>query len=129
MHGAWAANKTLIKHGLIVAHRNGGYNERAGGIRSLGPHTFTLTDNGKLFIEALLEKNPDIQRQIDAVRGTAGSAPTAVPFHPTAPVAKVPRRAFAASSNKPQSKNSAEDEQELRERAVEALVGHQKELC
>lgn len=71
--GAWASIKTLNSHDLVVAANNTpvvGYSARAGGLRTLGgPSTYMLTDNGKLFTRALLEKNPDVQQQIRALRG------------------------------------------------------------
>jgi hypothetical protein len=59
--GAWAAITTLQSHDLVsVQQRAVAYNERAGGMRSLGKNSYMLTPNGRLFLQALLEKNPDI---------------------------------------------------------------------
>lgn len=64
--GAWKSIDTLVKHDLITRKNSCRYNANAGGMRSLEPDKFTLTDNGKLFIDALLQRYPDIERN----RGT-----------------------------------------------------------
>jgi hypothetical protein len=130
--GAWSGVKTLEKHGLVSANRRVAYNERARGLRSLGPHTFTLTPDGELFIDALLAKNPDIKQQISAARsqmpvefqnlGTQ-SAAHLVTGGSTAPVAR-----HTARKATPTSENSAKDDQELREWVQSAQIGQQKQF-
>lgn len=141
LRGAWAANKTLVRHNLITAHRSVGYSERAGGLRSTGPSTFALTENGKRFIEALLEARPDIQRQIDVARGqgvmgtervshsNVHGFSTGGSFGIVNPYAK---RGFAkksASPHKSGNKFYQSDEQELRAWLETATVGQQKEFA
>lgn len=142
--GAWASIKTLESHGLVAGQRSAvGYSERAGGLRSHGPSTYTLTRNGQLFTQALLVKNPEVQRQIRAVRGgsntTGFSFATQQHYQATA-TTNVSGRAAAAWSNvdafnllsasPPQGSTSndanGDDEQELRNWLELALPGHQK---
>jgi hypothetical protein len=52
-YGAWSSKQTLRKHGLIQENRVGG-RASAGGAST----TWTLTENGKLFTQALLRKFP-----------------------------------------------------------------------
>lgn len=69
--GAWSSIKTLEAHDLImVQKRRVQYDGNAGGFRSLGCNSYMLTANGKLFIQALFQRNPDLKHQI-------GSAPDA----------------------------------------------------
>jgi hypothetical protein len=71
--GAWASIQTLQSHDLVtVQQRAVVYNERAGGMRSLGKNSYMLTPNGRLFLQALLEKNPDI---VPPGGGAGGRAP------------------------------------------------------
>jgi hypothetical protein len=55
-YGAWSSKKTLVKHNLLQENKATQNGER--GFRSTGALTWTLTDNGKLFIQALLRKFP-----------------------------------------------------------------------
>lgn len=140
--GAWAAVKTLASHGLVTVHKAVvGYNARAGGLRSHGPSTYTLTQNGTLFTEALLQKNPDIQQQVQAVRGRSTVTPSSYPLtatwsgsnaHTMADPATA-RNIFADLPDSAIQRPVAEgiagvDEQELREWLEKALPGHQKEF-
>jgi hypothetical protein len=50
-YGAWSSKKTLVNHGLL--QKNQTTNRRV-----TGESTLILTDNGKLFIKALLRKFP-----------------------------------------------------------------------
>jgi hypothetical protein len=63
--GAWSSIKTLVDHDLImVQKRRVQYDGNANGFRSLGCNSYMLTPNGKLFIQAFLQRNPDIQQQV-----------------------------------------------------------------
>ena len=55
-YGAWSSKKTLVKHGLIKESRTTQMGRH--GIVCNGVFEYTLTENGKLFVEALLEKFP-----------------------------------------------------------------------
>ena len=69
--GAWSSIKTLEAHDLImVQKRRTHYDGNAGGFRSLGCNSYMLTANGKLFIQALFQLNPDLKQHI----GTAADA-------------------------------------------------------
>jgi hypothetical protein len=73
--GAWSGIKTLQAHDLVMVQQRAiGYNDRAGGLRSLGKNSYMLTPNGRLFITALLQKNPDLQREQRS--GSVGRAST-----------------------------------------------------
>ena len=124
MHGAWAANKTLVKHNLLLAQR---------GMRGQ-PSTYTLTDNGKLFIQALLETRPDVRRQIDAARGGGGARGTVPrpvlrnPYAAAAAAAAAKRRSKTPTKNKTGKTNKffVTDEQALRSWLATASIGQQK---
>ena len=69
--GAWSSIKTLEDHDLImVQKRRVEYNGNAGGFRSLGSNSYMLTANGKLFIQALFQRNPDLKEQIKSAADT-----------------------------------------------------------
>jgi len=139
--GAWSANKTLISHDLLHAQRTVGYNERAGGIRA-EKSRYSLTPNGRQFLEALLQKNPDIQREIDAVRqqhpfAAAAPAPDRNLFAGMTgggggggvhPHHRSPVRSTSSTQRRPPTATSARDEQELRDWLRTAAVGHVKEF-
>ncbi len=55
-YGAWSSKKTLVKHGLIKESRTTQMG-RQGKVCN-GVFEYALTDNGKLFLEALLRKFP-----------------------------------------------------------------------
>jgi len=55
-HGAWSGMKTLKDHNFITEEGKAQYTDR--GWRS-APHKFTLTRNGRMFIEALLANRPE----------------------------------------------------------------------
>jgi hypothetical protein len=151
--GAWAGNTQLQNHGLITVQKNVTYNERAGGLRNNGVHRYTLTPNGQLFIDALLELNPGIRQQIDAagggrrgdpggpdmsmdrngpgVAGTyASGVATQLIRNPYAASATgvLPRLPSAGSTPKKSSKLAENDERELRAWAGTARIGQQKEF-
>jgi hypothetical protein len=54
VHSGWSSIKTLIKHNLISMYRHGNR-----------PSSYTLTNNGILFIDALIEKNPSLRYEIN----------------------------------------------------------------
>jgi hypothetical protein len=54
--GAWKSKDTLVKHGLLTQNNSRQFGER--GWRSNGVWTWTLNDNGRQFIQALLRKFP-----------------------------------------------------------------------
>ncbi|KAI2494278.1 crossover junction endonuclease MUS81 [Fragilaria crotonensis] len=56
MHGAWAANKTLLKHHLLTTEGNNRQYIHGVGFRSNGCASFTLTSDGEQFTEAMLRK-------------------------------------------------------------------------
>lgn len=56
MHGAWAANKTLLKHHLLTTEGNNRQYIHGVGFRSNGCASFTLTRDGERFTEAMLRK-------------------------------------------------------------------------
>ena len=63
--GAWSSIHTLEQHDLImVQKRRVQYDGTAGGFRSQGSNSYMLTANGKLFIQALFQRNPDLQQQM-----------------------------------------------------------------
>lgn len=55
-YGAWKSKDTLVKHGLLTQNNTRQFGDN--GWRSNGVWTWTLNDNGKQFIEALLKKFP-----------------------------------------------------------------------
>ena len=55
-YGAWSSKKTLVKHGLIKESRTTQMG-RKGHICN-GVFEYTITENGKLFVDALLQKFP-----------------------------------------------------------------------
>ena len=72
-YGAWSSNTTLQKHDLLTCHKTARWNERANGIRSQGPSTYHLTQNGKRFIEALLESRPNLKREVERAAPSSAS--------------------------------------------------------
>ena len=140
-YGAWAGIKTLTSHDLVQKQQTVAYNQRAGGLRSEKAR-YSLTDNGKLFIEALLQTYPEIQREIDAVKGnldTSQMFPSAEDnatsqrnrlFHANPYQPSPPRYAGTATARprKAPTPLSLQDEQELRTWLSTALVGHVKEF-
>ena len=69
--GAWSSMKTLEDHDLItVQKRHVHYDGNAGGFRSLGSNSFMLTANGKLFIQALFQRNPDLKNEFRSAADT-----------------------------------------------------------
>ena len=134
-HGAWSANKTLINNGLLVVQRGGAaYSAAAGGFRSLGANSYTLTQDGINFIAAMLEKYPDIQEEIDRVRGNGNILFAASPTVSVASRSSSLSHWSATSGNsstpprsqlKPSAKAS-EDETSLREWLSTATFYEQK---
>ena len=64
-YGAWKGIDTLIRHNFV--HRQNAqraYSERAGGIRSMGRDSFSLTREGELFIEQLFKVRPQAKEQL-----------------------------------------------------------------
>lgn len=145
-YGAFAGMKTLVSHDLVHSQRGAvAYNARAGGLR--GEKTrYSLTANGRLFVEALLQTNPEIQREIDAARGhlphlnhdnndNAAAAPpnrnplfasAAHSYRPSPPRNSGQQR--TNNNNKPPTQRSLQDERELRQWLAAALPGHMKEF-
>ena len=82
MYGAWSSMKTLQSHQLVTG---GGTNPTFGtrGFRSQ-PAEYTLTRNGKLFIDALFSKRPEAATAGQVISGTsfaaAASPAAASPF-------------------------------------------------
>ncbi|KAL7576738.1 hypothetical protein ACA910_005655 [Epithemia clementina (nom. ined.)] len=69
--GAWKGHETLVKHGFLHVQKAGvAYNERAGGLRALGKNTYSLTLEGELFTEALLQRHPEILGQLTSTVST-----------------------------------------------------------
>lgn len=60
-YGAWSSKKTLINHGLIQERRTTQMGRR--GHVCNGVFEYSLTSDGKLFLEALLEKFPPEESQ------------------------------------------------------------------
>jgi hypothetical protein len=59
LFGAWKSIETFEKHTLVI--RSGHkvqYNHHAGGFRSTAPASFTITNNGRLFTNAMLQRYP-----------------------------------------------------------------------
>jgi len=145
LHGAWSANKTLVKHGLMQANGTARYDANAGGFRSQGAWSYCLTRNGRQFLEALLQTRPEIQEQVDQATGNFGTPATARSSAASMPEYDfdiggggifAPNRVIpyaAAHSAVPRSRGKAsassqKDEQELRDWVRTASVGQQKEF-
>ena len=77
-HGAWSGIKTLKDHKFITEEGKAQYTDR--GWRS-APHKFTLTRDGKMFIDALLTNRPEAEaaRRQAAGIGTGARSPFASP--------------------------------------------------
>lgn len=125
MYAGWSSNTTLKKHGLIVQAGGGArWNQDAGGFRSV-KSSYSLTNNGRQFVEALLQMRPQLrtmierthpQANLEATLGGAARAPPAAPVRPG--VVRSPTRTVGT--------NSRSDEQELRQWVETAHVGRQK---
>lgn len=63
-YGAWSSKKTLVKHGLIKESRTTQMGRH--GIVRNGVFEYTLTENGILFVEALLQKFPQVGAERDS---------------------------------------------------------------
>lgn len=131
--GAWSGINTLAKHGLVQENKAGvAYNAAAGGFRSRGHSSYTLTRNGERFIEALFKVRPEVRDQIGTARAARPS--TTIPSHfdtPTAAGRYVdPHNSFPdtrrAVSKRSTSTLSAQDEDDLHAWVVAADIGDQK---
>jgi ERCC4-type nuclease len=134
MRGAWNGMETLVKHGLVIVTKTAAFNAHAGGFRSNGKWTYSLTRNGEQFIEALLSRHPEeISQQIRAARPADNSAsvershetPANLFFNEAVAPGKkeaerTPPRKTAAQSN-----HSNKDEEELRMWSTSARIGEQ----
>ena len=58
-HGAWKANETLVKHGLLSVHKARTAYTPGKGFRTQGKNSYALTRQGELFVEALFRKRPE----------------------------------------------------------------------
>lgn len=70
-HGAWSGIKTLKDHNLITEEGKAQRTDR--GWRS-APHKFTLTRDGKLFIDALLTNRPEAEAARRQAAGVGAGA-------------------------------------------------------
>jgi methyltransferase OMS1, mitochondrial len=151
--GAWAGIKTLVNHGFVTRNNQVGWSEQARGLRSLGPSSFALTDSGRLFTDAVLEKNPDISGHVQEARRhhpSNGSGPDLVvtpatmlnpyaQFTSSVPSSTARQSLFPAAAGgvgakilaqPPHATNAVQgkDAQELQTWAIAARIGEQKEF-
>ncbi|KAL7545135.1 hypothetical protein ACHAWF_008489 [Thalassiosira exigua] len=127
--GAWSGNKTLQDHHLLTERNfrtfgSGGFRDR--------PHEYTLTRDGKLFVEALFANRPGAVAaasnaagdpfQPSFARGAASfrdqfGSPSTPQYSPTRTI---------SSSAPPASRNSARDVADLESWWPSATVGERK---
>jgi ERCC4-type nuclease len=91
MHGAWAANKTLLKHHLLTTEGNNRQYIHGVGFRSNGCAAFTLTRDGEQFTDAMLRKFGGATQQGATARSSSTMTKAAVfsapdPFTGTPPL-------------------------------------------
>lgn len=85
-YAGWSSISTLTKHQLVLRSSSVVYRHAVGGLRCEGPHSFSLTSQGRQFIEALLQTRPEVR---DILRLVTGSD-TFVPATPPPPAATAP---------------------------------------
>jgi ERCC4-type nuclease len=136
LRGAWNGVETLVKHGLVSVTKTTAFNASAGGFRSNGKWTYTLTRNGEQFIEALLRRHPEeISRQIRAARPADNSA-ASVGRNQETPANPFFKEVFASGKTETkrapprekaaQSYHASKDEEELRVWSTTARIGEQR---
>ena len=132
MYGAWKANATLKRHGLIHVNSTVAYREGRG-LRAQGKFTYELTRDGERFIEALLDRHPGIRREAESARGTAIAVGAAVPSFGERAHVVFPKQGGTVFAKKHSaakrgrlSEHSRKDREELRAWVITAGIGNQK---
>ena len=144
VYAGWSSIATLERQHLVVRNSSIVYNERVGGLRNQGAHSFSLTKQGKQFIAALLETKMEMREFIqnqglgigtDYDRGlsTRTSISSLVSTVAT-PAIDTCRVGAAAAASTPQrsvprvTPLMLKDEESLRSWAETARIGQQKEF-
>lgn len=134
MYGAWKANETLARHGLLTVHKAGvSYTNL--GFRSNGKNTYMITSDGKRAIQQMLRKWPDIRANTSESVATATTPNLNMnPFASTAGLnsafspgsgMSLGRSTFSRTPTK-KSVKSTDDEKELRDWVAMAVKGDTK---
>jgi hypothetical protein len=154
-YAGWSSITTLTKHQLVLRSSSVVYRHAVGGLRTEGPHSFSLTNQGRTFIQALLQTRPEVKDILRLVTGgdtvvpptppTFAAASTSASYSGAAAAATAsrggvygvgvatstgaaaPSAAFAASSSRRRvTPLMSQDEDELRRWAETARVGQQR---
>jgi hypothetical protein len=147
-YAGWSSIATLTKHQLVLRSSSVVYRHAVGGLRTEGPHSFSLTNQGRTFIQALLQTRPEVKDILRLVTGSDTVVPPTPPpfaaasYSGTAAAATASRGgvygvgvATATAAAEPSAASSSrrrvtplmsQDEDELRGWAETARVGQQR---